>query len=201
MDGFLVKSGAAAPLCSQSPEYLRRDGPIIDAPEPPVPICSCRADRACELIALPPLGTALNVEIPQLAFQKLKQCNRMCDFADSDVDVQSKSTKAAALTELIACYSTPKQLAKLTRECHQQVIDVFATNVFRSMPKIPAALLEADEACMEDVAWPHLQLVYDLFLIFLESQVDHRLLQFHLTPKYLASLFALLDFPDRRERI
>jgi serine/threonine-protein phosphatase 2A regulatory subunit B' len=202
LPGLLVKpSGQLVTQSPPIPDAIMREGPIIDAPQPPVPIASCRIDQGWELIPLPPLATAALVEIPQLAFQKLKQCARMCDFSDADADMQSRLTKTAALTELIGCYSTPKRLGKLTCECHQQVIDVFATNCFRSVPKIPRALLESDDSFLEDVAWPHLELVYNLFLRFVESQVDHRLLQFHLTPRYLSNLFALLDFPDHRERL
>jgi serine/threonine-protein phosphatase 2A regulatory subunit B' len=176
------------------------DDPIIDAPTPPFPISTFRPSASGELASLPVLSSVSLSDIPQLAFQKLKQCNRICDFSDPDVDRTSKVTKAAALTELIACYSNPRQFAKLTRECHQTVIEVFSVNVFRPLPKIPEALLDSIDAVIEETAWPHLRLTYRLFLQFLNCPIDQRLLQYHLTEQFFVSLFALLDFPDARER-
>jgi serine/threonine-protein phosphatase 2A regulatory subunit B' len=132
--------------------------------------------------------------------QKLQQCNRICDFSDPEADKSNKATKSAALIELTTCYSTPRQFAKLTRECHQLVIDVFAVNVFRPLPKIPDVLVDSSENVLEETAWPHLRLVYRLFLQFLDCEIDHRILQYHLAPHFFTSLFALLDFPDARER-
>jgi serine/threonine-protein phosphatase 2A regulatory subunit B' len=77
---------------------------------------------------------------------------------------------------------------------------MFATNVFRPLPKIPAVLLDSDEAVIEETAWPHLRLIYRLFLQFLESRIDPRILTYHLTQQFFTSLFAILDFPDARER-
>jgi hypothetical protein len=140
------------------------DDPIIDAPTPPFPISSFRPNQSGELVALPPLSAVPLCDIPQLAFQKLKQCNRICDFSDPDSDRTSKATKTAAITEMSACFSNEKHFSKLTRECHQALLEGFAVNVFRPLPKIPEALLDSREAVIEETAWPHLRLIYLLFL-------------------------------------
>lgn len=175
--------------------------PISDFPSPPVQIVSCRHGQPGEMIPLPQLSTAPHGEIPQLTFQKLKQCNRICDFSDPSADAVSKATKKATLNELIDCYSNPKMFSRLTRECHQQLIEMFAQNIFRPPPNIPRALMISDEVTIEDTAWPHLQLVYILFLKFLDCQVDPRILQYQLTPRFISNIFAVLDFPDERERV
>ena len=175
--------------------------PISDFPSPPVQIVSCRHGQGADMVQLPELATAPRGEVPQLAFQKLKQCNRICDFSDPNADLRSKETKNATLDELIDCYRNPRIFARLTRECHQALIEMFATNVFRPPPNVPRALLLSDEVTIEDTAWPHLRRVYILFLRFLECQVDPRILQFQLTPKFISNLFAVLDFPDERERL
>jgi serine/threonine-protein phosphatase 2A regulatory subunit B' len=101
---------------------------------------------------------------------------------------------------MIACYSNQKHFSKLTRECHQALLEGFAANVFRPLPKIPEALLDSPDAVIEETAWPHLSLIYLLFLQFLSCSIDPRFLQYHLTEKFFISLFAVLDFPDARER-
>ena len=175
--------------------------PISDFPSPPVQIVSCRHGQGADMVQLPELATAPRGEVPQLAFQKLKQCNRICDFSDPNADLRSKETKNATLDELIDCYRNPRIFPRLTRECHQALIEMFATNVFRPPPNVPRELLLSDEVTIEDTAWPHLRRVYILFLRFLECQVDPRILQFQLTPKFISNLFAVLDFPDERERL
>ena len=125
---------------------------------------------------------------------------RICDFSDARSDATSKETKKAALNELIDAYSNPKLIQRLTRECHSSLIDMFAINVFRPLPNIPRALLYSDEVTFEDSAWSHLSLIYILFLKFLEANIDQRILQFQLTPRFITQLFAVLDFPDERER-
>ena len=174
--------------------------PIADFPSPPVQIVSCRHAQPGELIPLPLLSTAPPGEIPQLTFQKIKQCMRICDFSDARSDATSKETKKAALNELIDAYSNPKLIQRLTRDCHSSLIDMFAINVFRPLPNIPRALLYSDEVTFEDSAWSHLSLIYILFLKFLEANIDQRILQFQLTPRFITQLFAVLDFPDERER-
>ena len=157
------------------------DQPISDFPTPPVQISSCRHAQQGEMIPLPKLSTAPHDEIPQLTLQKLKQCNRICDFSDPSIDSVSKATKIDTLKELIECYSNPKTFQRLPRECHQALIEMFANNVFRPPPNIPRALMISDEVTIEDTAWPHLSLVYNLFLKFLDCQVDPRILQFQIT--------------------
>jgi serine/threonine-protein phosphatase 2A regulatory subunit B' len=177
-----------------------RSDPIIDGPESPVPIYTFRPIPCSDLSSLPSLTTAALTDVPQLASQKLQQCTHICDFSDPEIDKANKSTKTAALTELTTCYSNPRTFSKLTRDCHQLVIDVFAANVFRPLPKIPAFLRDSTDVVIEETAWPHLRLVYRLFLQFIDCQIDQRIFQYHLTPHFLMSLFSILDFPDARER-
>ncbi|OHT08583.1 phosphoprotein phosphatase [Tritrichomonas foetus] len=174
--------------------------PISDFPSPPVQIVSCRHGQPDEMIPLPQISTAPHGEIPQLALQKIKQCCRICDFSDKQADAGSKITKTQTLNEIIDCYTNQKLFSRLTRDCHQALIEMFAANVFRPPPSIPRAIMISDDVIIEDTAWPHLNLVYILFLKFLESKVDLRILQFKLDPKFITSLYAILDFPDERER-
>jgi serine/threonine-protein phosphatase 2A regulatory subunit B' len=175
--------------------------PIVDFPIPPVQIVSCRHCQTGVLIPLGAIRSAPVGEIPQVAFLKMKQCHRPCDFSDPNADASSKAVKTQALNELIDCYSTPKLFRRLVRETHQQLIEMFSVNIFRPLPNLPREILAADDGELEDTAWSHLQLLYTLFLIFINSQIDPRILQFQLTPRFLTNLFAMLDFPDERERV
>ncbi|KAH0792659.1 serine/threonine-protein phosphatase 2A 56 kDa regulatory subunit epsilon isoform [Histomonas meleagridis] len=194
------KKIALQPISPKTNEIDDETQPISDFPSPPVQIVSCRHGMSGVMVQLPSLASAAKGEIPQLAFKKLKQCCHICDFSEADRDVSYKATKKATLNELIDCYSNPKTFSRLTRECHQQLIEMFSVNVFRPPPSIPREILVSDEVTIEDTAWPHLQLVYILFLKFLDCSVDPRILQYQLSPKFISNIFAVLDFPDERER-
>lgn len=175
--------------------------PISDFPSPPIPTFSCYRGQQGEMPTIPNLATAAHGEITSIVLQKMKLCQRSCDFSDPRADLGGKATKKATLNELIDLYSNQKLLPKLTRECHQQLIETFAANVFRSPPRIPRTIIVSDEVTIEDNAWPHLRLVYLLFIKFLSCGVEQRILQYQLTPKFISNLFSILDFPDERERV
>jgi hypothetical protein len=195
----VVKGRSSLPSLHRS-EAASDSEPIIDFPTPPVQIATCRHGQIGFLVALPLIATSPQSEISQMAFQKLKQCNRICDFSDPNADLTSKQVKTQALNELIDCYANPKLFARVTRECHQQVIELFSVNIFRPLPNVPREILASDEVTIEDTAWPHLQLVYALFLTFLNCSIDQKILQW-LKPRFITNLFAILDFPDERERM
>ena len=77
---------------------------------------------------------------------------------------------------------------------------MFANNVFRPPPTLPEQLVFCDDVTYEDSSWAHLSLLYDLFLKLLECKLDLRILQFHITPRFMSQLFSILTFPDQRER-
>lgn len=201
-----IKKNILRPISSKtvqnaaSVENETETQPISDFPSPPVQIVSCHRTQQGEMPMIPNIGTAPHGEISILVIQKLKLCQRSCDFSDPRADAGGKATKRATLNELIDLYTNPKMLPKLTRECHQQLIEMFAINIFRPPPSVPRALMVSDEVTIEDTAWPHLQLIYLLFLKFLDCGVEQRILQFQLSPKFISSLFSILDFPDERER-
>src|SRR6478609_5675344 len=89
----------------------------------------------------------------ELFMQKIDQCNVIFDFNDASGDMKSKEIKRLALHELL---------------------DYVANNLFRPIPppmnpQGEAFDPEEDEPVLE-VAWPHIQVVYEFFLRFIESQ-------------------------------
>jgi serine/threonine-protein phosphatase 2A regulatory subunit B' len=82
---------------------------------------------------------------------------------------------------------------------------MFAANMFRSLP--PASSPsgtefdpEEDEPNLEST-WPHLQIVYEFFLRFLESpDFQPNMAKKHIDQSFLLRLLALFDSEDPRER-
>jgi serine/threonine-protein phosphatase 2A regulatory subunit B' len=81
----------------------------------------------------------------------------------------------------------------------------FATNLFRSLPPPvnptgDAFDPEEDEPVLE-LAWPHLQIVYEFFLRFLESpDFDLNLAKRYVDQSFILNMLELFDSEDPRER-
>ncbi|XP_054567380.1 serine/threonine-protein phosphatase 2A 56 kDa regulatory subunit alpha isoform isoform X2 [Eptesicus fuscus] len=131
-----------------------------------------------ELQPLPQLKDATSNEQQELFCQKLQQCCVLFDFMDSVSDLKSKEIKRATLNELISA------------------------NIFRTLPPSdnPDFDPEEDEPTLE-ASWPHIQLVYEFFLRFLESpDFQPSIAKRYIDQKFVQQLLELFDSEDPRER-
>ncbi|KAJ8941364.1 hypothetical protein NQ314_010427, partial [Rhamnusium bicolor] len=121
----------------------------------------------------------------ELFVQKLRQCCVLFDFATDPLsDLKWKEVKRAAL---------------------QEMVEYFAVNLFRTLP--PSSNPngaefdpEEDEPTLE-AAWPHLQLVYELFLRVLEApDFQPNIAKRYIDQKFVLQLLDLFDSEDPRER-
>ena len=108
----------------------------------------------------------------ELFMQKIDQCNIIFDFNDASGDMKSKEIKRLALHELLDYVANNRQV--ITEPMYPRVVDMFSKNLFRPIPppmnpQGEAFDPEEDEPVLE-VAWPHIQVVYEFFLRFIESQ-------------------------------
>jgi serine/threonine-protein phosphatase 2A regulatory subunit B' len=106
-----------------------------------------------------------------LFMQKLDQCNIIFDFNDASADMKSKEIKRLALHELLDYVANNRNV--ITEAMYPRVVDMFSKNLFRPIPPPvnptgDAFDPEEDEPVLE-VAWPHIQVVYEFFLRFIES--------------------------------
>jgi serine/threonine-protein phosphatase 2A regulatory subunit B' len=108
----------------------------------------------------------------ELFMQKIDQCNIIFDFNDASGDMKSKEIKRLALHELLDYVANNRQV--ITEPMYPKVVEMFSKNLFRPIPppmnpQGEAFDPEEDEPVLE-VAWPHIQVVYEFFLRFIESQ-------------------------------
>uniref|UniRef100_A0A671SQE5 Serine/threonine protein phosphatase 2A regulatory subunit n=1 Tax=Sinocyclocheilus anshuiensis TaxID=1608454 RepID=A0A671SQE5_9TELE len=93
----------------------------------------------------------------------------------------------------------------ITEPIYPEVVHVFAVNMFRALPPSsnPTGAEfdpEEDEPTLE-AAWPHLQLVYEFFLRFLESpDFQPNIAKKYIDQKFVLQLLELFDSEDPRER-
>jgi serine/threonine-protein phosphatase 2A regulatory subunit B' len=130
------------------------------------------ASTTKELEPLPPIKDAPAQEQQELFIKKLKQCCIVFDFMDPVTDLKSKEIKRACLNEIVDYITVTKSC--LTEPVYPEIIAMVSFNIFRTLPAISdKSTSEADQGEEDEptyeVSWPHLQVVYEFFLRFLES--------------------------------
>ncbi|KAH8817538.1 protein phosphatase PP2A0 B subunit gamma isoform [Flagelloscypha sp. PMI_526] len=152
---------------------------------------------------LPPFMETPPSERPQLFIKKLHQCRVLFDFNDASAELKGKQIKAQTLHEMLEYITT--QRGVITDNIYPEVVNMFATNLFRSIPPPVNPTGEAfdpeeDEPVLE-LAWPHLQIVYEFFLRFVESSdFNTNLAKRYIDQGFVINLLELFDSEDPRER-
>ncbi|XP_053292017.1 serine/threonine-protein phosphatase 2A 56 kDa regulatory subunit delta isoform isoform X1 [Pleuronectes platessa] len=157
-----------------------------------------------ELQKLPALKDAPPVEWEELFVQKLRQCCVLFDFIiDPLSDLKYKEVKRAGLHEMVEHITHNSDV--VTEVIYPEAVVMFSVNLFRALPPSsnPTGAEfdpEEDEPTLE-AAWPHLQLVYEFFLRFLEStDFQPNIAKKYIDQKFVLSLLELFDSEDPRER-
>ena len=139
----------------------------------------------------------------ELFMQKIDQCNIIFDFNDQTADMKSKEIKRLALHELLDYVANNRSV--ITEPMYPKVVEMFSKNLFRPVPppvnpQGDAFDPEEDEPVLE-VAWPHIQVVYEFFLRFIESQdFNTNIAKAHIDHQFVLQLLELFDSEDPRER-
>ncbi|KAK3327912.1 protein phosphatase 2A regulatory B subunit [Cercophora scortea] len=156
-----------------------------------------------ELEKLPGFHEVAPKSRQDLFMQKIEQCNVIFDFNDASGDMKSKEIKRLALHELLDYVANNRQV--ITEPMYPKVVEMFAKNLFRPIPppmnpQGEAFDPEEDEPVLE-VAWPHIQVVYEFFLRFIESQdFNTNIAKAYIDHSFVLQLLELFDSEDPRER-
>ncbi|RZF45005.1 hypothetical protein LSTR_LSTR001966 [Laodelphax striatellus] len=157
-----------------------------------------------ELENLASLNEAGSGEREELFVQKIRQCCVLFDFVSDPLsDLKWKEVKRSALHEMVEYVNSQKGV--ITEKIYPEAVNMFAVNLFRTLP--PSSNPngaefdpEEDEPTLE-AAWPHLQLVYEFFLRFLESpDFQPNIAKRYIDQKFVLQLLELFDSEDPRER-
>lgn len=195
------KAGALARLGRQGP----KDTIPVNAKTPPRKQRSSRfhVTEKVELEKLPNFNEVLPADRPELFVRKLRQCNVVFDFNDASADLKGKQIKAQTLHEMLDYITS--QRGVITEQIYPEVVTMFSTNLFRSIPPPvnptgDAFDPEEDEPVLE-LAWPHLQIVYEFFLRFVESpDFNTNMAKKYIDQHFVLQLLELFDSEDPRER-
>ncbi|XP_022209843.2 serine/threonine-protein phosphatase 2A 56 kDa regulatory subunit gamma isoform isoform X2 [Drosophila obscura] len=154
-------------------------------------------------LALPALRETAASEREELFIQKIRQCCTLFDFSEPLSDLKFKEVKRAALHEMVDFLTNQNGI--ITEIIYPEAINMFSVNLFRTLP--PSSNPngaefdpEEDEPTLES-SWPHLQLVYELFLRFLESpDFQPNIAKRFIDHQFVLQLLDLFDSEDPRER-
>uniref|UniRef100_A0A8C8CU29 Serine/threonine protein phosphatase 2A regulatory subunit n=1 Tax=Oncorhynchus tshawytscha TaxID=74940 RepID=A0A8C8CU29_ONCTS len=168
---------------------------VVDAPNSNGPF---------QPVALMHFRDCAPAEQEKLFVQKLRQCCMLFDFlSDPLSDLKWKEVKRAALSEMVEYITHNRNV--ITEPIYPEVVHMFMVNMFRTLPPSsnPTGAEfdpEEDEPTLE-AAWPHLQLVYEFFLRFLESpDFQPNIAKKYIDQKFVMQLLDLFDSEDPRER-
>ena len=176
----VIFKAASRHFTSSSPQHRRRDED--------------------DLQPLTAINDAPPEEREQLVVKKLQQCCTLFDFGVSEN--RGRDVKTATLRELVEHVKEGEHV--LTESIYPNVVALVASNCFRSLPRPSERpeVVEVDEdEPAEDIQWPHLELVYQLFIDVLQSKhFDKCLAKKHISEEFLRNLLVLFDSEDVRER-
>ncbi|KAI9484636.1 protein phosphatase 2A regulatory B subunit [Zychaea mexicana] len=140
---------------------------------------------------------------PDLFIQKIRQCMVCFDFSDASSELREKEIKRQTLQEILEYVNMNRGV--LTEMVYPEIVNMFSINLFRTIPPQVNPVGDAfdpeeDEPVLE-LAWPHLQIVYEFFLRFLESpEFNINYAKKHIDHKFILLLLELFDSEDPRER-
>ncbi|KAK7306215.1 hypothetical protein VNO77_44141 [Canavalia gladiata] len=155
--------------------------------------------------ALPAFRDVPTSEKQTLFIKKLRMCSAVFDFTDPAKHLKEKEIKRQTLVELVDYVTSVN--AKFTENVMQEVVKMVSANIFRTLSpqprenKIVDGLDVEEEEPSMDPAWPHLQIVYELFLRFVASpELDAKLAKRYIDHSFILRLLDLFDSEDPRER-
>ncbi|KAF9208985.1 Serine/threonine-protein phosphatase 2A 56 kDa regulatory subunit delta isoform, partial [Haplosporangium sp. Z 27] len=194
---------------------IPKSGPINrmkNAPKDAIPISKTpRRQRSSRfhvtervtLERLQALDEVAHIDRQELFLKKIGQCSVVFDFNDASSELKGKEIKRQTLTEILDYITNNRGV--ITEPVYPEVVTMFSTNLFRTIPPQVNPSGEAfdpeeDEPVLE-LAWPHLQIVYEFFLRFIESpDFNTNMAKKHIDHHFILQLLELFDSEDPRER-
>lgn len=141
-----------------------------------------------------------------LYISKVSLCCITFDFSDPAKNPIEKDVKRQTLIELVEFVSSSGPPTRFTEPAILATCRMCAANLFRVFPpsyrsgSSGSGENEEDEPVF-DPSWPHLHLVYDLFLRFVNSPgLDAKVAKKYVDHSFILRLLELFDSEDPRER-
>mmetsp|Transcript_34091 Transcript_34091/g.96633 ORF Transcript_34091/g.96633 Transcript_34091/m.96633 type:complete len:497 (-) Transcript_34091:439-1929(-) len=154
---------------------------------------------------LPSFRDVPNPEKQLLFVKKLHLCSFSFDFSDPSSHVREKELKRQTLLELVEYVNAGQ--GKFSEAVSEDIIFMLSSNLFRALP--PSRSHGGDtenydpeeEEPLLELAWPHLQIVYEFLLRYVVSNdTDAKVARKYIDQNFVVRLLELFDSEDPRER-
>lgn len=149
---------------------------------------------------LPKISSTKPSERLELFARKLHACCTCYNFEDETIDLKAKELKLLYLQEIIE-YIDDTAGVLIHEPIYALSIVMISRNIFRTFPpKDPDYDPDEDDAIM-DPAWPHIELVYQYFIHFLEtSEFQPSIAKKYMDSRFVTRLLYTFGSDDVRER-
>ncbi|KAF6210193.1 hypothetical protein GE061_013296 [Apolygus lucorum] len=131
---------------------------------------------------------------------KIESCCVIYNFLVPDSDVEKKEAKTKTLMEILQFVHERDGL--IPEPIFAGIVKMFSVNIFRNLPPNENSDFDPEEDEQKfDPAWPHLHIVYEIFLRCVEFghfKIDHG--KKYLTEKFIFSFLEMFNAEDPRER-
>ncbi|XP_066902522.1 serine/threonine-protein phosphatase 2A 56 kDa regulatory subunit epsilon isoform-like [Halyomorpha halys] len=144
------------------------------------------------------LPRPISIKKEEWISEKIKKCMVICDFKLDPIDNIEEKTEY--LDDLLEFFQ--QDPGPMSRDIYGQLFDMFSINLCRKVPQSVKRSYdpEEDSHTMEE-AWPHLKLVYEIFIKFLElSSLRLDYSKIYMSDRFLHEIMELMDSDDPREK-
>lgn len=145
-------------------------------------------------------------ERQELFKKKIEECCKIYDFRTGLLDdLDLRDGKITILLEFQDIIMDEPDLIMSFESLYEQLFRMFSVNIFRPLPpssnqNVPEFDPEEDEPPLEP-SWPHLQLVYNVIIRFLDSpHFDVNRAKPYIDNRFVTKLLDLFESEDPRER-
>ena len=140
--------------------------------------------------------------------QLLNDCMTIYDYQEEFKDLSQKKNKIKNLSKILESIaeSDRKFVDTVFRPCIDKVMEMIEANLFRPLPKLKQADLDAMEGGEQneenkDRAWPTLIYVYEIFLHTIKHPaINENILKHFITESYIQNLLDLFETSNNDER-
>ncbi|KAK2197071.1 bifunctional Armadillo-type fold/Protein phosphatase 2A [Babesia duncani] len=142
---------------------------------------------------------------PELFQKKLIACQTLVNFDARMKQQRAIDLKRHTLLEIVDYISSTRNC--INERVLQDVIDMLAANVFRSLPpktldrRLELYIDAEDEEHTLEKSWSHLQIVYDVFLrVIVSNEISSKMAKNVIDKPFVMKLLQTLQSEDQRER-
>ncbi|GBG25298.1 Serine/threonine-protein phosphatase 2A 56 kDa regulatory subunit delta isoform [Hondaea fermentalgiana] len=137
-------------------------------------------------------------EQPRLFVRHLKLCHETFDFQEL-THLKEKEAKRLLLLGLVDYLNNPN--THVHEYMFPDIISMVSANLFRALPPRNDLWGDEEDEPMMELAWPHLQIVYEFLLRFVVSgDVEPKPAKKYISHAFVLQLLGLFNSEDLRER-